>query len=735
MAVEDYGSYSKDWNVTGPYAGARSFRDWLIGRGVPAGNITFLGRPLPESRGIAPNEPEAGSPADGGLLNGTSLQVFFGEVLPDIDAELLWVFWAGHGITDGEQRHQLLLPADGRKGLETVDARELRDTLISTEWGMKSGTHLSRVAMVIDACQNNLPPTDKGLKTWPVSVRSKDMRSTARPFFTSFSCGPDQKAYTGTNRTHLAATLMEYLDANPSLLPHPQHMMGHIDLAFAKRSEAQAQTPSWEILNWGEPVGTGVFELTPTEEECALALQFRPGLDDREKRRRCVEELENRGVAVTADHQGEPPSPEQLVAAAGRVRHGLPTLVDLLCSPQWRDDEHERLDLAGDLGKAVSLIHEDEFLTVAEYDTLLPLLDRAGDTLEQVARFGRSWSEHLRGMPVTAQAVTRKLEAAGALRGRLPLLLGFTALLAALTGSVPPDEGQDAVPDGPLQTWWLGVAARLGYGDRLLRDERAKAAEDASRLQQTPGGWLLVEVQTTCPEAVPGHPNRYDSRAWYFDVEGTHQQVFNGSGWTDWQHSLEAAVADHVDENLSGIEFLLPQSQLELQVERLAVEYRGRSNVLLGHVHPVVVRCGDRETSPARQAQWQDNWKHCSQDHDGAPWLVKDGAALKELTKGLTGHQGCVELTGTAKDFSAALAVCLREGSPIISWNRCTGDIRPLQSLEPIHGRAPSSLPAALHDWRRAGPSSGSDDVVLLWDNPDRRTQRPRLRSPRRRNR
>ncbi|MFB7949947.1 hypothetical protein ACFC6L_34145 [Kitasatospora phosalacinea] len=727
VAVEDYGAYSSDWNVDGPYAGARAFRDWLLGRGVPAANITFLALPLPRNREEGPVDPP----------DGDALTRFLGEVLPEADAELLWVFWAGHGITDRDQRHQLFLPAPRRKGLETVDVRELRDTLISAEYGTRNGARPLRVAMVVDACQNNLPPAERELPTWPIPVRSRNMRSTDRPFFAVYACGPGQKAYTGASRTHLATALMAHLGADAPLLPRPRHLMAAVDLAFARLAEASAQTPSWEILSWGSPTGTGFFELIPTEEEHALALRLWPHPADPAELRRCVAELGARGVPVPTHHPGGPPGPAHLVAAAGRVRHGLPTLIDLLHPNGWDGTQDDP-----------GPIHRDEFLTVAEHDALLTLLDRAGDALERVARFGRSWSEHLHGSPVTARAVARRLEAAGVIGGRLPLLLGFTALLAALTEPAPGEAsaetpgqasaeapgGAAASVDGPLQDWWTAVATRLGHRDPLLREERQRAAADAAKLRRAPGGWLLVEVRTTRPEAAPGDPNDYDSRAWYFDARGTHQQVFHGTGWTkDWQRSLGDAVAGHLDQELGGIEFMLPRGHLELQVERLVVEHQGRANVLLGHVHPVVVRCADRDPAPERQAAWRQRWTYCTLARDGAPWLVRDGAAPAELADALTRHRGCVELTGTARDFREALAACLREGSPVIAWNRCTGDARPLRSLQKIHVHAPADLPAALHDWRRQGPSSGSDDVVLLWDNPDRRARRPKLRSPGRR--
>lgn len=739
VAAEDYGVHDPDeWNIPGPYASAASFRDWLTGRGVPPGNITFLACPIQESPDGLRDGHEATGEDAWRPLSAHALEKYLRRDLRELKTDLLWVYWAGHGITDSQQCHQLLLPPDISEEFRTLDVRALRDLLIAEKWGNDGSAGPARVAMVIDTCQNNPWSSVKPLPTLAISVRSDDMRSSARPYFVTFSCGPSEKSYTGRTHTNFAENLMPYLESSPFLLPRPHHMMECINQRFAALQGTQSQTPGYEIINWGAPTRLSTYyELTPTEAERELAGKFEHLLGDIDDRRQLLAELESRGLAITTDGGGRPPALEYVIATAGRVPHGLPTLLDLISSRR-RDDEADRLPCG--LGAANEWVHPNEYLTITEHETLLHLLGKNEAALRRVARLGHNWSEHLNGTTVTAQVVARNLEAVGApFSTRLPLLLRFAALLAAFTETAPQDEKPGGQPGcGPLYAWWTGVAARLGYEPRLRQETQQNAAREASRLKQDPGGWLLVEVRMSDPEAAPGQQNRYRSRVWYFDVEGTRRQISSETEWTDWtnwQRSLVEAVADHLHENLGGVEFLLPQGQLELPVERVTVEqHQGRSNVTLGYIHPVVVRWSDRETTRGRPELWEHRWNRCAQTETGT-WLVQDAARTDELQSGLAREHTCVELTGTDGDFGPALALCLQEGSPVIAWNRRVEDVRQLHNLGRIHSDAPADLPMAVHRWRRQGPDSGSDDVVLLWDNPERRAPRPRLRSPRRGNR
>ncbi|MFG2415023.1 SAV_2336 N-terminal domain-related protein [Streptomyces goshikiensis] len=111
VGVERYAGDHGESDLDGPAQDARNITDWLLEEGVPPGNITALVSPVEVNRdltthmGVPVREATAYNVAEG----------LFREVAGGTGADLLLVFWSGHGFTDHSgARH--LLTADGREG-------------------------------------------------------------------------------------------------------------------------------------------------------------------------------------------------------------------------------------------------------------------------------------------------------------------------------------------------------------------------------------------------------------------------------------------------------------------------------------------------------------------------------------------------------------------------------------------------------------------------------------------
>lgn len=95
-------------DLDGPAHDVRGFTDWLLEQGVPPANITTLVSPVDANRevmevaGLFVREATAENILAALLL----------ETAVRVDADLLLVFWSGHGFTDGEDGSQYLLTAD-----------------------------------------------------------------------------------------------------------------------------------------------------------------------------------------------------------------------------------------------------------------------------------------------------------------------------------------------------------------------------------------------------------------------------------------------------------------------------------------------------------------------------------------------------------------------------------------------------------------------------------------------
>lgn len=116
VAVEDFHGRHVLPPLSGPAADAARFVAWLRARRVPDASMTLVASPLPANRAVI----------DGiGLPVRPALQSVLHDLLtrevPADEADLLMVFWGGHGVVDGQGRRRLFYAdatADDKRNLD-----------------------------------------------------------------------------------------------------------------------------------------------------------------------------------------------------------------------------------------------------------------------------------------------------------------------------------------------------------------------------------------------------------------------------------------------------------------------------------------------------------------------------------------------------------------------------------------------------------------------------------------
>lgn len=740
VAVEEY--TDADWNIAGPYADACAFMSWLVDRcSVPAGNVTFFSSALSPSLSRTDGTPRLPAGVASRPADSATLPPHLQEHMMSLEADLLWVFWSGHGLIDAGGSHVLLLADSTEHTKRVVAVDDLQLALQSTRIGRNKGTGVKKVAVAVNACQNQ--PRDETISRFEVGANHSYV--TERGLFVMHACSTGQLArlaptdipVEGEAASLFPRAVLEFLDdGSCGVLPDLHRVSERVDKEFARLREAGLtwQSPSLLRRNWdGRTTASGDFQLSLTEQEKHLATLLDGLLPDDAARNACAERLAARVPIVIPVSDGtEAPTSGQLVASADRVPHGVATLLDVLAVLPKRHASKEAKQAVRAAGWQ---LRPDEFLTGDEFAELMRLL--AAPAVPDpclTAKSDRRLRHHAAATGDTA-TLLRSLEATGCRTegDSPPPLFRLVAALAAESG-----------PTGRrLVKWSIRVAKRIGV-KRAVKYQLAVAEHEAERRRRAKA-WLLVRIEIDNPDADTGC-GRYRHSAWLIDPAHPRPQTLQhaeGTQFMTWRHTqllLAELIEPWADSRLGtgetgvdlGVEFFLPGGQLELQVERIPVRYRGVENVPLGQVVSVVVRYAHRRTA------WHDRWNACSEDK--APgdhlWLRHDAADLPFLKTRLANSPrvGCVELEGTCAEFTPALAYCAEAGVPVMTWHRRLDGARPTVDLRELRTVVhPRKLPEEVRQLRGEGdtPSrAGKNHLVLLWDDPGRLPPRIRPRVP-----
>lgn len=143
VGIERYDAGSA-WDLDGPARDAARFTSWLFDRGVPAEQILVFLSPLDEQLPDVPLPPGVtASPA-----RREQVTEALTRTLPGRGGDLLWLFWAGHGVLTRDD-HLRLFFADA----STDDKRNLDLNSLLTMLRSDLYPRFPRQAGMVDACQ------------------------------------------------------------------------------------------------------------------------------------------------------------------------------------------------------------------------------------------------------------------------------------------------------------------------------------------------------------------------------------------------------------------------------------------------------------------------------------------------------------------------------------------------------------------------------------------------------
>ncbi|MEQ8753665.1 MAG: tetratricopeptide repeat protein [Coleofasciculus sp. G1-WW12-02] len=159
VGIEKYQENS--WNVDGQVNDALKFAQWLSARGVPRDNIRLCLSPLAGNGTLAESTEWVIEEA-----TESNITTLITDVLSEKKGDLLYLFWAGHGLITSTRNRRLLCANATKQNWQNLDLDSLLVYLSSDSF------KISHHICIIDACANYIlesqgRPTNLGSKTFP----------------------------------------------------------------------------------------------------------------------------------------------------------------------------------------------------------------------------------------------------------------------------------------------------------------------------------------------------------------------------------------------------------------------------------------------------------------------------------------------------------------------------------------------------------------------------------------
>ncbi|MEG4029967.1 MULTISPECIES: formylglycine-generating enzyme family protein [unclassified Microcoleus] len=160
VGIEKYSNTS--WNVGGPANDALKFADWLCKRDVPKENIRLCLSLLEENNHLLEQSDFTVEEATEQNLSNIIENNFSKQ-----KGDLLYIFWAGHGLLSSERERRLLCADATSQNWRNLDLDSLLLLLKSNLFGIKN--HIC----ILDACANYLLESDGR----PTNLKGKQFSS------------------------------------------------------------------------------------------------------------------------------------------------------------------------------------------------------------------------------------------------------------------------------------------------------------------------------------------------------------------------------------------------------------------------------------------------------------------------------------------------------------------------------------------------------------------------------
>ncbi|MBC7882746.1 MAG: caspase family protein [Anaerolineae bacterium] len=135
------------WNLNGPVPDVLRIAKWLTGIGVPPANLTVLLSPLESNVALVDEITQLLGTAPLPATEDQVKKAF--EALQGQKADLLLVYWGGHGWLTQDGQRRLFVSDTTEKNLRNMD---LNDQLTAMRTNLFSGTR--KQVFVVDACAN-----------------------------------------------------------------------------------------------------------------------------------------------------------------------------------------------------------------------------------------------------------------------------------------------------------------------------------------------------------------------------------------------------------------------------------------------------------------------------------------------------------------------------------------------------------------------------------------------------
>ncbi|MBD2692004.1 caspase family protein [Anabaena catenula FACHB-362] len=171
VGIEKY--QNPDFNVKnggGPAIDALKFYTWLIQCGVPRDNICLCLSYLEENKHLFSTlNAQNNHPTE------ANIDKLITEFLLPKEGDLIYIFWAGHGLIDFERTRRLLCADAVNDNWRNIDFKSLQDFL-------NSRSKIQQHIYIIDACANYIRESqrneliDIGGKTFPRGDRKPDIK-------------------------------------------------------------------------------------------------------------------------------------------------------------------------------------------------------------------------------------------------------------------------------------------------------------------------------------------------------------------------------------------------------------------------------------------------------------------------------------------------------------------------------------------------------------------------------
>lgn len=291
VGIEQYAAGSS-WDLDGPASDAVRFLEFLRASGIPKHNIYAYVAPLIR------NEPLSQRVSDlaGNALRPTEENInrFFEDELRNTRAELLVLFWAGHGVITLEDERRLYTSDATSDNKRNVDLNSLLETLRSDAY-----RDLQRQAIIVDACANYI---QGGASSLPQRKYRGGMGVAGREQFALYAGSPGEYAINlGSQKSGMfSRELMNIISTEKSIEGWPSRLTLVADgLAerFTKlRQEGKTQqTPATFWFSSPSKSGRFLGQLVPHELPHPPARSFVPktSLTEKEQLNNALLDLES----------------------------------------------------------------------------------------------------------------------------------------------------------------------------------------------------------------------------------------------------------------------------------------------------------------------------------------------------------------------------------------------------------------------------------------------------------